>query len=170
MNIVNTQTFEMEKTVLRYDAEKSTLLCQSIKGNKLWIKKVYDLDSVTGILEDKKRYYISFASGTGGQFLAVRKDDGTTDWFIPGKSFLHIIYGGFFYLIFADEEDRFFLIKVNSENGKSIWFYEVDRDLEEYVFSDNKIFLRYSSGNSDSISIKSGRSDGPENDVALRRV
>jgi hypothetical protein len=159
MKTLNIQTFEMENAVLRYDIDKSILTCRSKHNDrKLWIKKLNDLYSLSGVIEDEKNYYIACDSGEiNGQFLAVKKKDGATEWFIPGKSFLHVIYNGFIYLIFADENDQFYLLKVYLSNGKSAWHHSVDRDLIEYTFAENKINLHYSSGKSEVLSVGNGK-------------
>ncbi len=160
MKTLNIQTFEMEDAVLRYDMDKSMLTCWSRFNNrKFWIKKLYDLNWISGIIEDNKKYYLACDSGEiNGQFLAIKKLDGATEWFIPGKSFLHVIYKRYIYLIFADENDRFYLLKVYLSNGKAAWYHPVDRDLAEYSFADNKIRLHYQSGKTEVLSAGTGKS------------
>jgi hypothetical protein len=148
----------MEDAILNFNPETSILLCQSkFNGKKHWVKKLNDL-YVSNILEDNKRYYVVCDSGEiNGQFLAVKKENGTTSWFIPGKSFLHVFYKGFLFLIFADENNRFYLLKAYVSNGKSAWFHPVDPDLFEYIFANDKIKLKYISGKTESLSIKTGK-------------
>ncbi len=156
----NTQNFEMKNTILKYDPGKSTLLCldKTKENKKIWIKKLMDISHVSSIIEDKNKYYIACESGEiNGQFLALSKESGATQWFIPGKSFLQIIFEGFLYLIFVDESDRYYLLKVRRENGRASWHHMVDQDLYEYSFSKKKISLVYSSGKSESLSIRTGR-------------
>jgi hypothetical protein len=157
-NNLNILSFEMEDALLRFDTGTSILFCQSrLSGKKKWIKKISDLN-VSEIFEDNKRYYVVCDSGEiNGQFLALKKDNGTTCWFIPGKSFLHVLYSNSLFLIFADENNRFYLIKAGVGNGKPAWFHPVDQDLYEYAFSDNKIKLKYSSGRTESLSLKTGK-------------
>jgi hypothetical protein len=159
MKTLNIQTFEMKNAVLRYDMDKSILTCGTkYNDRKLWVKKLNDLYSVSGIIEDDKKYYLACDSGEiNGQFLAVKKQDGTTEWFIPGKSFLHVIYNGFLYLIFADENNRFYLLKVHLSNGKSSWFHHIEQDLSEYSFADNKITLHFLSGEREVLSVANGQ-------------
>jgi hypothetical protein len=159
MKTLNVQTFEMENSVLRYDMDKSILVCRAkYDDKKLWIKKLNDLHSVSGVIEDNKKYYLACDSGEiNGQFLAIKKKDGATEWFIPGKSFLHVIYKGYIYLIFADQNDHFYLLKVHLSNGKSIWHHPVDRDLNEYSFTGNKINLHYLSGEREILSASNGK-------------
>jgi hypothetical protein len=157
---INVISFEMDEAVLRFDPESSILLCQlKLGGRKLWVKKLTDL-LVSDIIEDNRKYYIACDSGEiNGQFLAVKKESGVTSWFIPGKSFMHLLYKGFLYLIFADERNNFYLLKVHSSNGKSAWFHAVDPDLKEYVFMGNKIKLKYLSNKFEIISVKNGKSE-----------
>jgi hypothetical protein len=155
---INTLSFEMADVLLRFDPETSILLCQSkINGKKRWVKKLNDL-YVSDILEDNKRYYIVCDSGEiNGQFLALKKENGTTSWFIPGKSFLHVLYKGFLFLIFADENNRFYFLKVFLSSGKSAWYHSIDPDLIEYIFVNDKIKLNYLSGKTESLSVKTGK-------------
>ncbi|MFH0975785.1 MAG: hypothetical protein V1874_08370 [Spirochaetota bacterium] len=157
---INVISFEMEGSELRFDPETSILLCRlKAGGRKLWVKKLNDL-FVSDIIEDSRRYYIACGSGEiNGQFLAVKKESGSTSWFIPGRSFLHLLYKGFLYLIFADDKNNFYLLKVHVSNGKSAWFHPVDADLKEYVFMGNKIKLKYLSNKFEIISVKNGKSE-----------
>lgn len=154
----NIQSFEMDGALLRFDIETSILLCQSLlNGKKVWVKKLNNL-VVSDIFEDNKRYYIVCDSGEiNGQFLAVKKENGTTSWFIPGKSFMHVLYKGFLFLIFADENNRFYLLKVFINTGKSAWFHRVDPDLNEYIFVNEKLKLKYFSGKNETLSIRTGK-------------
>ncbi len=157
----NLQSFSMEDHVLRFDPYTSMILCLSRKENKkVWIKKLFDLSFIIHIIEDKNRYYLSCGSGeTSGQFIAVKKSNGESDWFIPGRSFLSLIYGDFLYLIFNDEENRFYLIKAGISDGKSLWHYPVEDDLCEYEFKQEKLKLKYYSGRFEELSINTGRPD-----------
>ncbi|MBN2403281.1 MAG: PQQ-like beta-propeller repeat protein [Spirochaetes bacterium] len=154
----NIQSFELNEALLRFDLETSILLCQSpVNGKKVWVKKLNGL-VVSDIFEDNKRYYIVCDSGEiNGQFLAVKKENGTTSWFIPGKSFMHVLYKGFLFLIFADENNHFYLLKVYVNTGKSAWFHPVDQDLNEYIFMNEKLQLKYFSGKNEKLSIKTGK-------------
>lgn len=152
------QSFEMNDAFLRFDPESSILLCQTKPNSKrLWVKKINNL-IVSDIIEDTSRYYIICDSGDiNGQFLAVKKKTGVTSWFIPGKSFMHILFKGFLFLIFSDENNRFYLLKVYISNGKSVWFHPIDPDLKEYIFKNDKIKLEYLSGKTETLSIKTGK-------------
>ena len=154
----NTLSFEMDDAFLRFDMDSSILLCQSRHNDKkLWVKKLNNL-IISDIFEDDSRYYIACDSGEiNGQFLAVKKKNGITDWFIPGKSFLHVLYNGSLFLIFADENNRFYFLKVRINNGKSSWHHPVDPDLKEYSFINNSVKLDYLSGKTETLSIKTGK-------------
>lgn len=157
---MNIRAFEMEETVLKYDLDKSTLLCagSSYNGKKLWIKKLPEISYISNIIEDNKRYYIACESGEiNGQFIAVSKDDGSTEWFIPGRSFLQIIFSGFLYLIFVDENNHYYLLKVNRNNGRSSWHHRVEQNLREYSFTKKEIRLSYSSGKKEVLSVRTGK-------------
>lgn len=157
---LNVQFFEMEHAVLRFDPGSSVLLCRSNLPDKkkLWIKKLNGLMEISDIIEDNKRYYLACDSGDiNGQYIAIQKSTGKTDWFIPGKSFLHLLYRDFLYLIFSDESGQYYLLKVRLTDGKSVWFHPVDRDLTEYVFTGKTVNLKYISGKSESLSIRTGK-------------
>ena len=154
----NTLSFKMSDALLRFDLDSSILLCQSMHNDKkLWVKKFNNL-IISDIFEDNSKYYIACDSGEiNGQFLAVKKNNGVTDWFIPGKSFLHLLFNESLFLIFADENNRFYFLKVRKGNGKSSWFHPVDPDLKEYSFKNDSVKLDYISGKTETISIKTGK-------------
>lgn len=154
------QSFEMDNAVLRFDPAASILLCQSRvnPGKKLWVKKLSQLSSISDIIEDEKKYYLACDSGEiNGQFLAVQKKTGVTDWFIPGKSFMHVLFSGYLFLIFTDEYNKFYLLKVYLNTGKSAWFHTVDPDLNEYSFLNDRIILKYLSGKTETLAIRTGK-------------
>jgi outer membrane protein assembly factor BamB len=153
------QTFEMRNRKLVYDPVKSILLCRAKNdGKKLWAKKVAEIHSIVSIIEDNEKFYVSGESGEkSGQFLAVYKENGKAGWFIPGLSFMQVLYGGFLYLIFVDEKDEYYLLKVRKDNGKTVWYYQVENDLFEYRFKNQKIRLYYRSNKVETISIVSGK-------------
>ncbi|MDY6935980.1 MAG: hypothetical protein SVZ03_17400 [Spirochaetota bacterium] len=149
--------FEMKTSILRYDIDKSILLCMS-NNKKLWAKKLMSVGCLSNIIEDDDKYYIACESGElNGQLLALRKVNGSTAWFIPGKSFLQIIFERYLYLIFVDGDEHHYLLKVNRRNGKVRWHHYVNHDLCEYRFTLNMIQLSYASGRSESLSLKNGR-------------
>ena len=151
----------MEDSILKYDPDKSTLLCKmkSADARKVWIKKLLEISDISNIIEDGKRYYLACESGErNGQFLALSKNSGTTVWFIPGKSFLQILFEGFLYLIFIDEYSHYYLLKVKCSNGKAVWHHRLDRDLFEYAFSKKDVKLCYSSGKKELLSLRTGKS------------
>ena len=150
----------MKGCTLGYDRERSILLCSSItnKNRKLWVKKLNDINYISSIIEDEQRYYLACESGElNGQFLALHKRTGSTSWFIPGRSYLQILFEGLIYLIFIDGEGRYYFLKVNRNSGKLKWHHQVDRDLCEYSITRERILLTYSSGKRESLSIKSGK-------------
>jgi outer membrane protein assembly factor BamB len=156
----NSQIFEMRRNSLIYDQVKSILLCRlKTDGNrKLWARKVNDVNYISSVIEDEEKFYISFESGEkSGQFIAIYKENGKTGWYIPGKSFLQVLFGGALYLIFVDEQDRYYLIKVRRDNGKTEWHYRVDGDLCEYRFKGQRIRLYYSSNKFETISALTGK-------------
>jgi len=157
MDVTDSQIFELESDVLAYDWEKSILLCRSkSSGRKKWAKKIEPC-LINHIIEDDERYYISCEYGeASGQYLALGREDGTTAWFIPGRSFLHLIFEGHVYSIFVDDKDNYYLLKIDREDGKKIWHYPVDSDLTEYSFKKDRILLKYLSGKTEKISVSTG--------------
>ncbi|MDY6967201.1 MAG: hypothetical protein SVR08_00910 [Spirochaetota bacterium] len=149
----------MDGYELRYDRERSILLCSSITNNnrKLWVKKLKEISYISNIIEDEQRYYLACESGEiSGQFLVLLKRTGSTKWFIPGKSYLQILFGDYIYLIFIDEEEHYYFLKVNRKSGELKWHHKVDQDLCKYSITKERILLTYFSGKEESISVKTG--------------
>jgi hypothetical protein len=152
--------FEREHTVLSYDSGKSILVCRDRTGEnrKLWAKKLNDIAFIKNVLEDERRYYVAGESGDeGGQFLALDKATGSTDWFIPGRSFLQVVYAASLYLIFIDGEGRYFLLRVDRETGNHLWHHRVDGDLANYRFTRTLVELTYASGRTEYVSADTGK-------------
>lgn len=147
------QIFEMGKLTLSYDGGKSILLCRETSSHKnLWVKKITDIASIENIIEDPEHFYVACErDDIKGYFLAIDKTTGATAWFIPGKAYFQIIFGGYLFLIFTDEERRFFMIKADTATGAKIWHHRVDGDLCEYSFRSDRILLTYESGKTESI-------------------
>jgi hypothetical protein len=154
------QRFEMLSAALLLEPEKAILICRSLgEGEgKLWVKKLPDVHGISRVLEDSRCYYISCDyNTTGGVFLAVNRESGETEWYIPGRSLLHVLFKGFLYLIFIDEAGEYYLIKVELEGGTKIWYHRVDEDLYEYTFRGSRITLLYKSGRRDVLSVSDGK-------------
>lgn len=146
-------TFTCNDTTILYNPDKCTLLCVSNPdGKKLWVKKLSEPVAIQNVLCDDLFYYIACRIGdTHGMFLTVARSNGSTMWFIPGRTFLEVLYNGFLYLIFVDEDDRYFLIKVEREEGAKLWYQQIDSDLYYYHFKDDGILLHYASGKKEKI-------------------
>ncbi len=154
------QPFEMRETVLVYEPAKSILVCKQNSGDKkkLWVKKLLEGGTVLSAAEDDERYYVALQSGeASGQYMALDRVSGATCWFIPGRAFLQILFDGFLYLIFIDEREHYYLLKVNRGSGGSIWHYSVEGDLCEYSFTKKRVYLLYASGRREAVSLDSGR-------------
>ena len=154
--------FQMQETWLQFEPEKSILLCRARDdaGKKLWAKKIPDALHIDNVLEDDARYYLAVEfDETSGQFLALSKEGGNTFWFIPGKSFLQLLYQGSLYFIFIDQQDEHYLIKVNPVNGSKFWHHRVEQDLREYLFLKKTVELRYASGRREFLSLETGKPD-----------
>ncbi len=153
------QIFEMDEDTLYYNSEKSILLCRKKNdhGNR-WVKKLADIFQITVVTEDNEAYYLSCELGdTEGQFVAVKKSDGATLWFIPGRSYFHLLFDDFIYLIFIDEKGLFYLLKIDKEDGRKIWHHRIDEDLDQYNFRSDRIQLKYHSGREEKISPVNGK-------------
>ncbi len=158
MDNKNSQIIRMDEHTLYFDCRSNVLLCKSIEsGKKLWIKKIDDPGFLNGVIEDSSRFFIAFESGEkNGIFLTVNKNDGSTLWDIPGRAFLYRIFQDFIYLIFIDESENYFFIKVDILKGTIVWHHKVERDLCEYTINPSGIVLQYLSGKIEKIDIETG--------------
>jgi len=149
----------MEKDHLHFDSGKSILLCKSIKDNRTrWAKKMEDIFFILDIIEDSNLYYAACEiDSVSGKFLAVNRDDGSTAWYIPGRPYLQQLFDKFLFIIFIDERDDFFLLKVDPEDGSKVWFHQTDNDLSEYSFRKDRILLTYKSGREEKLDPVSGK-------------
>ena len=147
------RTFNCNDTALVFNDEMCAIVCVTQpEGRKLWVKKFTEPVAIQNVLFDDAFYYVACRTGEAeGMFLSLVKSNGFTRWFIPGRTFLEVLYDGFLYLIFVDEQDRFFLIKVNCEDGSKVWHQQIDDDLYYYHFKDEGIILHYASGKKEMI-------------------
>ncbi len=148
MDYSETIIFEKGEHTLFFDPVRAILLCRETgSGRNIWVKKVENIFDVTEITEDDLLYFVAFERDYNhGEFHAIEKLNGTTVWNIPGRCFLQKIHMDYLYTIFIDEENRFYLLKINPENGDPLWHHQVDADLSEYHIKKHSIILRYSSG------------------------
>ncbi len=157
MNIGSSQIFNMEETVLHYDIGKGILMCKWSGDKIIWAKKLKDVNNITNIIEDKKNYYVACEENeVTGQFLALMKENGSSLWYIPGRSYFQQIFQGHLYLIFINDKNKYFFIKVDCHMGEKIWYHKIDPDLYEYSFKQDRILLNYSSGKAEKISTETG--------------
>ncbi len=151
--------FEMSETALVFEEGKSILLCKA-RGEgekKIWAKKIPEGHVITAVLEDPLRYYVACDySARDGIFLALGKESGSTEWYIPGRSLLHVLFKGQLFLVFVDGEGVYFLIKVDPQDGSKSWHRTVEEDLQEYSFFRDRITLKYRSGRREAISVADG--------------
>ncbi|MBP7604500.1 MAG: hypothetical protein KBA15_11255 [Spirochaetes bacterium] len=153
------QSYELESGILSFDFSKGILVCREPDEGrrKRWVKKLDGVARVGNITEDGERFYVACENGdANGQFLAVEKHTGETEWFIPGRSFLQLVYGEGLYLIFVDGSMRHYLLRVDTADGSTLWHHGVDEDLVEYSFRARTITLRYASGKSEFLDTESG--------------
>lgn len=152
------QTFHLKNKTVEFDSGKSILLCRdSFKNKNLWAKKIVDVSSIDDIMEDETHLFVNcMKDEKSGQYLALDKENGSTVWYIPGRSFLNVIFEAFVYLIFIDNHEKYFLIKVDKNTGTKIWFHEIRDDLKEYSFRSSQIVLKYESGATERLSPHTG--------------
>ncbi len=158
MNIENCIYFDLKDHILSYDAEKSILLCKDKKTlNKKWIKKVDESIYIVSIIEDKNIFYVSCESDEiTGFLMALDKSDGKNLWEIQGKSCFQVIFNNYLYSVFIDDKQKYFFLKINPQNGTSVWFRETSSDLCEYSFTKKRILLTYLSGKTERLSPDTG--------------
>ena len=148
----------MDDNVLLFDGNRSILFCKQDDNKTKWAKKINNILSINEVIEDQKNYYIICElNESAGLYISIKKSNGNTLWDIPGKSYLQIQYENFLYLIFINENEKYYLIKVNKEDGKKLWHYEVGNDLCEYKISSGVISLIYSSNKIENLSSLTGK-------------
>ena len=152
------QKFELNEYLIQYDPETFILLCKrKPEGKNIWIRKIEDGGFIAGAVHDEDNFYISIESGdTSGQFIAIKKNDGSTRWIIPGRAYMFQLFRNSIYLIFIDENEHFYLIKAETADGSKEWHYQVDEDLYQYTINKDRITLKYHNGRVDVLNSKSG--------------
>jgi len=152
------QRFEFNGYLIQYDPGTSILLCKRMpEGKNVWIRKIEDGGFIAGAVHDEDNFYISIESGdTSGQFIAISKTDGSTRWIIPGRAYMFQLFRDSIYLIFIDENEKFYLIKAKTDDGSKKWHYKVDEELYQYTISTNRITLKYHDGRIDVLNSESG--------------
>jgi len=158
MNKESIQRFELTELLLQYDYLTYTLLCKSLdEGKNLWIRKIEDGGYILDVNEDEDKIFISMESDEkSGQFIALNKKDGLTNWFIPGKAYMFRLYLNSVYLIFVDGDDNFFLIKASSNDGTKLWHHPVDDGLTAYTINNEVVVLNYINGSNEILSSSTG--------------
>ncbi|MCL1864667.1 MAG: hypothetical protein FWF73_02520 [Spirochaetes bacterium] len=158
MNKNTIQRFELSKLLLQYNLETYSLLCkEKDEGKNLWIRKIEDGGFILDAGEDSERIFIAVESGDNrGQFLALKKTDGNVIWFIPGKAYMFRVFLNSVYLIFLDEDNNYFLIKVYVEDGSKIWYYRINEKLSSYTINNNVVKLKYLDANEEILDSATG--------------
>jgi len=155
---INHQIFELDQNILTFDITKGLLYCKTYEESLLWVKKVKDVSEILDVQEDQSSYYISCSlDDIEGEMLSIDKEDGNTKWYIPGKPFFQKLFDKYIYTIFMDSTEQHYLLKVDLEDGSTIWHHRIENDLSEYIISKDKIELTYSSGRIEGLSVKSGQ-------------
>jgi len=152
------QRFELNEYLIQYDPGTFILLCKKgPEGKKLWIRKIEEGGFITGAVQDTDSFYIGVESDEkSGQFMAIRKSDGSTRWIIPGRAYMYQLFNDSIYLIFIDDGELFYLIKARVIDGSKVWHYRVDEDLYQYTINKNRITLKYLDGRTDILESESG--------------
>jgi len=69
---------------------------------------------------------------------------------------MYRVFGEFIFLIFIDEQGRYFLIKSTCSSGGIIWHHEVDIDLAEYTIRNDYVSLVYGDGRKEVLDMETG--------------
>jgi outer membrane protein assembly factor BamB len=153
---INHQTHELDERVLTFDIIKGLLYCRTDDA-LIWVKKINDVSNVLDIQEDQSSYYLSCAlDDIEGEMLCIDKKDGNTKWFIPGKPFFQKLFDKYLYTIFMDTAEQHYLLKIDLNDGSTIWHHRIDNDLSEYILATDRIELTYSSGRIEKLAVKTG--------------
>ncbi len=152
------QRFELTGRLLQYDFSTCNLLCKSLSGGKnLWIRKIDDGGFIIDVDEDGKKFYLSFGlDDRSGEFIALDKDTGLTEWSIPGRAYMFRVFTGSVYIIFPDSDGNFFLIKTSSDDGSKIWHHNVDDRLHSYTINERTVTLEYYGGKREVLDSRTG--------------
>lgn len=150
-------SFEMKERELSFNPEKGMLTCKSPEGRKLWVKKIENIIHVLSVIEDHGSYYVACElDDIDGELIALHRETGSTRWYIPGRPYLQQIFDGDIYAIFVDGENRFYLLRITTEEGSSRWHHPVDNDLHEYSIKKDRIILQYLSGKTEELDARTG--------------
>lgn len=161
---MTSREFELDDLIISHDREKNHLLCRdSASGTKKWIKRLEspcELESI--LLDDDTLFAACVEDHHNGILFALDRATGNTRWYIPGHAFALIPFEGNLYTIFIDSEDRYFLLKIDRNEGSLIWHHQVQPDLEGYHFSGQRAILNYPGGQREWISLADGRPHSPK--------
>ncbi|HOK02391.1 MAG TPA: hypothetical protein PLA51_07260 [Spirochaetota bacterium] len=152
------QKFEFDSYTVVYNPENFSILCKRQPENKnIWIIKIDEGGFINGIVHDDENFYIAIEyDDKSGIFWAIGKEDGITKWTIPGKAYVYEVFDNYLYLIFIDNNDIYYLIKVNSSDGSKVWYHEVDIDLHRYSINRQRVLLEYLDGRVEILSSATG--------------
>ena len=158
MNQTLNTVFQDARHLLQFNPHKGSLRCSDYRsGEIIWIRRLDDAEYIAGVLADNLSFYVPVESGDKqGIFLCLERETGETRWHIPGRSLMQLVYDGFLYLIFIDDQQRYFLLKVALDNGATAWYHQVEEDLTGYSFKGDIITLEYASGNVETLDASSG--------------
>ena len=158
MNI-NVQRFSLSEYILDFNSQKSMLRClDAYDEDVIWIKKLADISFISAVSENDDKFFLSCQiDELSGKFAAIYKENGSTAWFIPGRDFLNVIYGRNLFLIFIDEREVYYFIKIELNTGQRIWHHIIEKDLENYTINFNEILLQYKSGRVERLNPATGR-------------
>lgn len=152
------QRFELNGFLLQYDCSGEMLLCRSLPGDrKLWIKKIDEGGIILDVVDSGELFLIAFEyDDTGGQFMAVNKSDGKTEWFIPGRAYMYRVFGGYVFLIFIDGNGDYHFIKSSISDGGMVWHHPVSMELTGYTIRNDYISLVFSDGRKETLDFETG--------------
>jgi hypothetical protein len=120
---------------------------KAARDQKYWNIKNRRRGFINVMVQDDENFYIAIEyDDKSGIFWAIGKEDGITKWTIPGKAYVYEVFDNYLYLIFIDNNDIYYLIKVNSSDGSKVWYHEVDIDLHRYSINRQRVLLEYLDG------------------------
>jgi len=151
-------SFNMKEAMLSFNPEKGMLTSKTPDaGNKQWVKKIKGIVHILSILEDNNNYYAACEiDDINGELIALDRQTGSTRWYIPGRPYLQQLFDKDLFTIFVDSEQKYFLLRVTTDDGSSRWHHSVASDLLEYTINKDRVTLHYASGQVEELNSRTG--------------
>ncbi len=151
-------SFNMKEALLSFNPEKGMLTSKTPEGEKKqWVKKIEGIVHILSVIEDKDNYYAACEiDDITGELIALDRQTGTTRWYIPGRPYLQQLFDKDLFTIFVDSEQKYFLLRVTTDDGSSRWHHPVSSDLLEYTINKDLVTLHYASGQVEKLNSRTG--------------